>query len=138
MRGNGSDSTPNIYLILDYQSGTDTVKFTSLFGGGTELVSPNISCTLNTWHHICATRDYGSMRIYLDGAMIAQTSQNVAGQSDYSNDKTFRIGSYAAAGATAEYYFNGKMAGARMYNRTLTYQEIQQNYQALKYRYGLM
>jgi Concanavalin A-like lectin/glucanases superfamily len=137
MRGNGSDVTPNIYLLLDYQSGTDIVKFTINTGGG-ELISPNISCTLNTWHHICATRDYATNRIYLDGIIIAQNSQNGAGQSDYTMNQPFRIGTYAGAVSSAEYYFNGKMAGARMYNRTLTYQEIQQNYQALKYRYGLM
>jgi len=139
MRGNGSDSAPNIYLLLDYMSGTDVIRWTFLGGGGgSELVAPSISMTLNTWHHICAVRDNSSARIYQDGTLISTSDYGNQSTGDCTLNQGFRIGTYSGAGAGAEYYMNGKMGGARAYARALSPQEVQQNYQALKHRYGLM
>jgi len=139
MRGNGSDTTPNLYLLLDYISGTDVIRWTFLGGGGgSELVAPNISMPLNTWHHICAVRDNSSARIYQDGTLISTSDQGNQSTGDATLNQGFRIGTYSGAGAQAEYYMSGKMGGARAYARALTPQEVQQNYQALKHRYGLM
>lgn len=136
LRGDGSDTSPYVYLLIDYSSSPTNIKITLATGSGTEIQTSELAVSLNTWHQFFATRDNGSSRLYLDGTLVLTSVQSNQGFTSYTMNQAFRVGTYAGAGAGAEYYLQGKLAGARVYNRTLTLQEIQQNYQALKYRYG--
>ena len=42
-----------------------------------------------------------------------------------------------AAANTTQYYFNGEIGPIQIYNRVLSAQEVKQNYNALKSRFGL-
>jgi hypothetical protein len=76
----------------------------------------------DTWRHVAAVYDGGSMRIYMDGLPVA--TQNVDGQSTPSAEQNLRLGSYHAGSE----YFHGLMDDVRIYNRALSPQQIARLY----------
>lgn len=88
----------------------------------------NISGT--GWKHIVGTYDSTNRRVYIDGQEIGSgtgyTSPIAVG------DKPIEIGRYA--GNTA-YEYDGEIAQPRIYNRALTAEEVQRNYDAGKNTY---
>lgn len=92
----------------------------------------------NNWHLISATTDRSlnatnQTLIYIDGDAPSSTIL-------YSTDNSGNFAShklYIASRAGSSYRFNGTIAQVLIYNRVLTAEEIQQNYNAVKIRYGL-
>ena len=70
--------------------------------------------------------------IFLDGSQIGTTKTDTAnlGTSD-----DFVIGRYYTN--YDDYYFDGKISNFRIYSKALTTSEIQQNFNALRGRYGI-
>jgi hypothetical protein len=90
--------------------------------------------SLNTWHHIVGTRQSGvNNYLYIDGQLdvvyspssltIATTTEEI--QIGWSN------------GRHTENKFDGKIAIAKIYDTYLTYEQVQQNYNASCERFGL-
>ena len=76
-----------------------------------------------------------SVSHYLDGVFyntITFTNENGAAAWGSGGSTVFRLGNMS--GGTN--YFNGQIANMHMYNRVLTYAEIQQNYNSFKARFG--
>jgi hypothetical protein len=65
--------------------------------------------------------------IYLDGNAILTTTIKHS-----NHNVTVQVGE-----ANANQFFGGNIAQASVYNKVLTHDEIQQNYNALKGRFGL-
>jgi hypothetical protein len=83
--------------------------------------------SINVWYYVGVTKNGSVAKSYTNGAYL--------GQQTVSNPKT-------SGNATIKLYpsYNqntSKMALVHIYNRVLSDQEIQQNYNALKGRYGL-
>lgn len=87
----------------------------------------------NQWNNIVATFDGTNKRIYVNGA-IAATSANLTGTVTANTTGPAYIGIY---GSFAGYPFNGRIAVTQVFNRALSAQEIQQNYNALKSRFNI-
>ena len=81
----------------------------------------------DTWINIVMVRDYdGSNAIaYINGVSIGTSTRGTT------NAKVFRM---IKAGSN---YAEGKLGPVRLYNRALTHDEILQNYNATKGRFGL-
>jgi hypothetical protein len=47
------------------------------------------------------------------------------------------IGTYGGQTGAHAYYYNGNIAVVSVYNRVLTATEVKQNYNALRYRFGI-
>lgn len=94
----------------------------------------------NNWHLLSATTDRSlsatdQTRIYIDG-----NSANSVNVPNLVNDNSGNFTShklYISSRAGLNYFFNGTIAQVLIYNRVLTTEEIQQNYNATKSRYGL-
>jgi hypothetical protein len=86
--------------------------------------------TINTWNHIVCTYGAGVKTIYVNGIQITQTT-GITGTISTNTTGLF-IGAF---GPGTNYFFNGKIAESRVYNKALTAAEIQQNYQAEQYRF---
>jgi len=89
---------------------------------------------LNTWVNIAYTYNgsgtTGSQTVYINGSSIYSTT---AGSGAISiNSNAARIG-YDDNG----WYWGGKIAQTQIYNRALSSDEVLQNYNAVKSRYGL-
>ena len=84
----------------------------------------------NKWQFFVGTFDNGSMKIYIDGEL------NVVGEAPFTtihpSEIPFQIGHVYQAGS----YFEGKISMVQVYNRALSNEEVQQNYNALKWRFA--
>jgi hypothetical protein len=83
----------------------------------------------NTWYHAVGTYTNGSSVLYINGVSVASASLTPG---TYSSSYTGNIviGQYAG-------YMSGNIAKASIYNRALSAAEIQQNFNALRGRFGI-
>jgi hypothetical protein len=100
--------------------------------GATSFASvAQISYSANTWYHVALTYNAsdGDTRAYVNGNQIGSRSSttNIVFNSIPFNMSKSQTGTY----------FDGLIAVGKAYNRALTAQEVMQNYNALKGRFGL-
>ena len=69
---------------------------------------------------------------YLNDGVVSSTTQT----GNITSGTAYYVGTYAAL-TDSNHNFPGRIAYAAMYNRGLTADEIQQNYEAQKTRFGL-
>jgi len=128
--------TQREYNFYMYEPGsTPTLKFiisSNLTANWTTVESSTIQ--KNTWYHAVATSDAGVGRIYLNGVLNA--TNNSMNSSTTNGTSPLTIGNSFDSGLAIQ-YFNGSIPLARIYNRALTASEIQQNFNALRGRYGI-
>ena len=99
--------------------------------GNTRVSGTNLSG--NTLYNITATYDSsnGAVKVYVNNSInINSTISTGLITSNTSDTYIGRLGGSA-------YYWDGKIFTGKIYNRALTPQEILQNYNALKSRFGL-
>jgi hypothetical protein len=103
-------------------------------GGNIEVTTAINIINTGNWIYVVGVIDriFGNM-IYVNGQYNSQFVQNSSGQ-NWSTTDNFTIGFYNGNGSG---YFNGSIAMGIFYNRALSPQEILQNYNATKTRYGL-
>jgi hypothetical protein len=94
----------------------------------------------NSWHLVSATTDRSldatnQSLIYIDDD--APNSEIVPTLANDNNGNYVSHKLYIGSRAGSSFYFNGSIAHVLIYNRALTAAEIQQNFTALKVRYGL-
>jgi hypothetical protein len=75
-------------------------------------------------HHIVAVRDGETLRLYVDGKLVAQSSSFDAAKFDLNTEQPLKIG------FGAHQYFKGAMDNLRLYRGALTADEIQELSQA--------
>jgi hypothetical protein len=105
-------------------------RFRITAGGSDVNVADTSTHLLNTWYNVVGTYDGSNMRIYINGVL-----KNTRAQTGTLgiNSMTAKIGTFQGT----NYNLNGRISNIFIYNQTLTAQEIQQNYNATKTRYGL-
>jgi hypothetical protein len=89
--------------------------------------------TANAWNHIVCTYGNGTKTIYINGVQIAQQT-GVTGTIPTGQTNQY-VGKFGNAGNN--YPFNGKIAVSKVYNRSLSVAEVNQNFNALRGRYGI-
>ena len=87
----------------------------------------------NTWYYLVMVRNGNTFNGYTNGSLV-WTANVVGTPSIYQSNPIVRFGSANSSGA---YAMNGRISNMRIYNKILNLQEIQQNYNALKGRFGL-
>lgn len=90
----------------------------------------DFSQKLNVWMNIVGTYDGSTTRLYYNGRL------------DNSKASTFsyNVTACTIGGGTSAYsdgYFNGNIACTKIYNRALSAEEVLQNFNALRGRYGV-
>lgn len=81
------------------------------------------------WHNIAYTYDNGTGKIYLDGIL------KNTGSFTKCNDAEQIVIGYESEGAG--YYFLGNISNVSIYNRALSANEVKQNFNATRGRYGI-
>jgi hypothetical protein len=121
------------YNILFLGStGTQTTFATERFVAGVNtfaFVNIDSSLSVNNWSHIVGTYDGTNLTLYRNGSAVgtpATTTGNITNTS-----KTLTIG------VRGGQYFGGRISNAKIYDRALTVSEIQQNFNALRGRFGI-
>lgn len=146
--GGGGGSDGRNYLIQNDDGGG------SVYPLSLEINSQYDPPRFATWNHTSTTADHrnstkeveqdmwydfvvtyeraGSHVIYVDGVAVSTWDAPDSPLRPFSNG--FNIGTYRGRDNR---WFNGSIGLAHIYNRALTAQEVQQNYNALKGRFGL-
>ncbi|OQX19423.1 MAG: hypothetical protein BWK75_05705 [Candidatus Altiarchaeales archaeon A3] len=106
-----------------YQTGS---KFTFQFRGtgGGPIISANSVYSVGTWYHVIVTRTGNTNRLYING--VFQTSAYTTDIPSTASKK-FIIGKRTS---TNDYYFNGSIDEVRIYNRSLSANEVKMQYYA--------
>lgn len=100
--------------------------------GGNVGANVNVAGVLNRWNHYIGTYTAGSsVSLYANGAIVGTTAFSTA-LGDYGN--TLRLG---GDNGLAVYTNRCYLSAVRVYNRALNSNEVLQNYNALKGRFGL-
>jgi hypothetical protein len=122
-RGNiGQDPTGALELNVQSVSRNNT-------GGGSSSLSVNIIGT--GWNYITVTRTSSLLFSWYLNGVFSNSSQLTA---SYDGSGIWKIGRRAANTSSI---YQGKISKVQIYNRALTVEEILQNYNATKGRYGL-
>ena len=119
----GTDSTEN------WQVRYDSSKVKWVYSGTSNILS---SSTVSTgeWTHIVATRSGTTLTLYINAV-----SEGTGSSSDNLSDNgTLRIG----CTRSQNNYFDGKISNVKLYKgKALTAEEVAQNFNALRGRYGI-
>ena len=124
----GSINSPNWFIMPMYpQNGW--VYFYLRGDDGTQRALNTTTCPINQWVHITETFNGTQMKIYFNGNEIVSSNQTF----NYTqiNLQTFKVGQRG----DIESYFSGNISNVSIYNRALSVNEIQQNFNALRGRY---
>ncbi len=78
------------------------------------------------WRDIVAVKGKDRLKLYVDGDLVATSSQFDAKDYDLNNSKSLKIG------FGSHDYFNGKMKNVKLYQRALNADEVQDLHQAQK------
>jgi hypothetical protein len=92
----------------------------------------NTNLNLNTWYHVGATDDGNNVRLYVNGINVVTLASAV---STTNGTMSCQIGAWGGAGTGT--YFDGKIPVVQIYNRALSAAEVQQNFIALRGRFGI-
>lgn len=103
---------------------------------GIRQLSVTTANFMNTtdWHQVVGTYTSGSRIIYINGVQV--NSDSFVGTIN-TNSGGMSVGVYGGYTGGRGYYYNGNLAISRVYNRVLTPDEILQNFNATKSRFGL-
>lgn len=121
----GGTGTSATYVV--WMSGSSLL--TRLRGG--TILTIDSSNNSSLWYEVVITWDGTTARAYLNGSFVNTISVGAAAI----QTSPFRIG--ASGTTTPNNYFDGNISDVKVYNRALTESEIQQNFNALRGRYGL-
>jgi hypothetical protein len=126
------------HFILFVGSATDTTfgqyapyKLASVIRGAVTVISSS-SVNTNTYNYVSLTWNGSSGFVYFNNQSPASMNVGTAVQQVYTD---FYIGSNS--NAPENHYYSGNISQVSIYNRALTAQEISQNYNALRSRFGI-
>lgn len=138
------------YITGDFNAGTsgNYIKYEEFSAGFgfTPFYTRSVfidsqSVTTGQWINIVATSNSTTSVVYYNAVQVASTQS--ANQPLRSYPAPFYLGvapSYSPTdvnGILSTYHFNGSISNASLYNRALTSDEVLQNYNSLKRRFGL-
>ena len=128
---NGSAYNANTFYM--FQENTDYFTF-EVYGTFYDVVYANFIYQTNTWYNLTGVWSSNNrVELYCNGALCSGTRIGNVQSSVINGNTNLLVGSRNYG----SYPFNGNIAQVSIYNRALSPQEIQQNYNALKSRFGL-
>jgi hypothetical protein len=121
----------NLSLLFGIQIGTSTYTGFNLYLGSNSFQTTVVGRpAVNQWYNVVGNYDGSRARIYING-ILSSISTNSGITSALSG---FTLGNGSAGGNS---YWKGNIANTQIYNRALSAQEVLQNYNATKGRFGL-
>ena len=120
---------PNMAVQLAGLSQSMDNKFRWFLYDGTVRwdVQANTSAIINTWYSVVCVNDGRTAKLYINN--ILQTMTSTITSAAISGAVTIATG--------GSEYFNGNISNVQVYNRALSTNEITQNFNALRGRYGI-
>jgi hypothetical protein len=118
--GLGRSSTNN-RVVAWYRSSSGTSSVTGTIGR-------------DRWYHLVSIWDGSGSRLYIDGVLIGINNRSMT-----SNPSTINIsiGRQRPLGGNVGGWYEGRLNGIKIYNRALSTNEVKQNFEAQRGRYGI-
>jgi hypothetical protein len=132
--GIGGAAQFGLYVHTPTQAtyGTPNTLAIILRGTNTQISTSTIND--NEWHHVAATWDGATCATYLDGEFKVNATAGTAGnQSGY----TLTMGDRGASTISTAFAWEGDLSQALVYGKALSEKEVEQNFNALRGRYGI-
>jgi hypothetical protein len=126
--GTGANPSGNRTFGLWYA--TNRTILWQRYGSANVGIQPNDVLATGNWYNIAATTSGNSHAVYINGVSVGTSTTNSPWAA---SNESITLGS--AVGIHA--YLTGNMAVSRIYNRGLSSNEVLQNYNAIKSRFGL-
>jgi hypothetical protein len=121
-------------MSINRYSTTNTAVFlTDFTSGNLNVPIGSINVFDQNWHHIVGVNNFGICSLYVDGTLEG-TNSTKSGQYIDLNAEVMAIGN-DTNNTTRTFY--GEVSVARIYNRALTADDVLQNYNTLKSRFGI-
>jgi hypothetical protein len=122
------------FLSIQTSAGGGSAYFfwEGYMGGAYRALTGTTPVSLNKWYFVAATYDGSNLKLYLNGTLDGTLA--------YSGNFTITSQPFCLGvnpGTTYGSYFAGKIAHASVYDRALTFNEISQNYNATRTRFGI-
>lgn len=137
VRREGSVST-NHRIWCTYNNSSHLDAYIDAATGGLYMhggvIGTNTQIPLNQYLHIVVRYSGGTITIWYNGVSQSLTGTATGYNITNSSYTELFLGRYQSSSG---YRWNGKILGFRLYNRALPDSEIQQNFNAIKGRYGL-
>jgi hypothetical protein len=134
--GTGNDYQIGFNIDLGAASGT-SVDYIAIEGAG--ITAGNFltsTIPFNQWFNLCAVISTTACTVYINGVQnnsIARPAATIMA----TNFLTIGARPVTGTGSATSYAFNGSIALTQLYNRVLTAAEIQQNFSAVRGRFGI-
>jgi hypothetical protein len=119
----------SLFLFRDYPSAGQYSWGCGMRNTATTNIITRNNCPSNIWLNVIMTLNGSLIILYENGGQVTSLTQTI---NPASNSTSVYIGADASS-----QYFTGRVASCKIYNRTLSASEIQQNYNAQKSRFGL-
>ena len=121
-----ANSAGSIFLDVGTYKGSNNTNYRTVYTVGSTI-------SLESWYNIVGQHDGANWNLYLNGSLISQTLES---QGPLVSTSPISIGAaYISTGYAR--FLNGKIAIVQVYNRALSAQQVLQNYNATKTRFGL-
>lgn len=115
------------------QGTTTSNQYQFAYGDGASWYFASVfSLTPQIFNHLIITKNASYVSTYINGNLIYY--DNLTASISSNSSFNFKIGSWYSGGGR---FFSGNIPVAKIYNRELSALEVQQNYNALKGRFGL-
>jgi hypothetical protein len=121
------------FTFIVNDGGTSGTEFIGIRTSTKAYVYSSNFISINEWVNVCFTTDGTNMYIYKNGILIGTVLGGSVGSGE-SNNAGLQI---SGPNNTSGFLFIGSISNTQIYNRSLTSQEVLQNYNATKGRFGL-
>ncbi|MEM6293483.1 MAG: LamG-like jellyroll fold domain-containing protein [Myxococcota bacterium] len=113
-RGENDDTIFNANYAFGFRGNTLAADFEDVASGANHPVIGTTSVTWGTWHHIAATYDGSTWRLYLDGELDQQLQVDATPRAD--SIQHFALGTAMNSTGTASGRFHGRLDEVRVWN----------------------
>ena len=127
------------YTSLSINEPANTIKI--FVDGGQTLEAAGYALSNDTWYHVVATYDSSittdAIKIYRNGELIASKNYTFSGTYGDGTSRVFAIGSNTEASVSYNNGLNGYIDICRIYGKPLSADEVKQNFNATRGRFGI-
>lgn len=137
---NSSPATNNTYLMT-FGNGSIAAPYNSVgtnqVGVSESGIFLDIGTHTNRWLYIAITKTGSTLNIYCykDGSLLQTSGTITWNGGNFATTNNYEIGRHWAGGAVVP--LQGNISQVSLYNKALTASEIQQNFNAIRSRYGI-
>lgn len=124
-RGETDQGNLNCNYAFGFVGGTLGADFEDSATGGNHPIVGKTAVPWGEWHHVAATYDGSTWRLYLDGKLDAQKQVNATPRAD--SIQHFGIGATFDSSGAPRGAFAGAMDEVRVWNRALSEQDLNAN-----------